>query len=208
MTQTINTMSSQEQEDANLYRLYQALLTEGDTPTIDTHAPFGAWLDTAMQMHQARVRYGVPGVKAYVRSINNLKQKTPLDKRLITLLSSEPPAVHLSTAKAKSICPQMIVRERATVPTLPEAAHLPSGLSQGASPWIDEYISYSRLASPEGYEDFHSACGLWVLSTVAARRVCLRLQRKTIYPSLMLVLTARTTLFAKTTTAEVAKDLL
>ena len=119
---------------------------------------------------------------------------------LYRLASQQPPAPRAGT--------EALPQDEMGVPTLPVSARLAADLSLGACHWLEVYKQYSRAASPEGYEDFHLACGLWVLSTVAARRVCLRLQRKAIYPSLMLVLTARTTLFAKTTTAEVAKELI
>ncbi len=39
------------------------------------------------------------------------------------------------------------------------------------SPWLDAYIAYSRAWSPRAPASFHEACGLWLLSTIAARRV-------------------------------------
>jgi RecA-family ATPase len=85
------TQTTHQREDVNLYRLYQALITDPDIPAIDTYAPFGPWLDIAMGMHEARVKDGIAGVKGYIRAFNNLKQKTDVEKRLIQLLSGEAP---------------------------------------------------------------------------------------------------------------------
>ena len=37
--------------------------------------------------------------------------------------------------------------------------------------WLEEYVDLSRIWSPRAYDDFHEACGLWLLSTIAARRL-------------------------------------
>jgi Protein of unknown function (DUF3987) len=100
-----------------------------------------------------------------------------------------------------------VISDEPLVPPLPEGVALASEVSQGASPWLDAYEAYSRQVSPEGYDDFHIACGLWVLSTVAARRVYVPLSKR-VYTPLALALTARTSLFAKTTTASAAITLL
>lgn len=92
-------------------------------------------------------------------------------------------------------------------PALPDSVKLPPHLSAGACPWLDDYISYSRVVSPEGYEDFHEACGIWLLSTVAGRRVKIPFSRKQ-YTPLMIAMVARTSLYAKSNTAEAAISVL
>ena len=92
-------------------------------------------------------------------------------------------------------------------PALPENAYIASELATGACPWLDEYIRYSRQVSPEGYEDFHEACGLWILATVAGRRIKIPFSRKQ-YTPLMIALVARTSLYAKSNTAEAAISVL
>ncbi len=91
-------------------------------------------------------------------------------------------------------------------PTLPEIAQLPEGLSQGACRWLEEYVQYSKQVSPEGYEQFHEACGLWILSTIAARRIKIPLNKQ--YTPLMIILVAETSLYAKSETAQVAINVL
>lgn len=88
-------------------------------------------------------------------------------------------------------------------PPLPASARLPADLGRDASPWLDSYIAFSRRWSPRAFDGFHEACGLWVLSTVAARRVVLHLG-KPFYTLLYIALTARTSLYAKSTTADIA----
>jgi|SRR5579885_1038615 len=93
-------------------------------------------------------------------------------------------------------------------PALPERARLPPALAQGACPELDWYEAYSREASPEAWDEFHVFCGLWMLSTINARRSCLRLGAKVVYGNLMLALCADSSMFAKSTTAGIAKSLI
>ena len=79
------------QADRKLYDLYQILVTESDPPPLEAYMPLGEWLNIAREMHHLRVKEGIPGVKSYIRALNNLKQKTDLEKRLIQLLSGGPP---------------------------------------------------------------------------------------------------------------------
>lgn len=93
------------------------------------------------------------------------------------------------------------------VPQLPEEARLPEDLGVYACPWLDEYIEFSRIWSPESFDDYHVACGLFVLSTVAAGRVVFDLggPRKT---NLNIMLVGRTSIHAKSTASIIAKNLL
>ena len=75
------------------------------------------------------------------------------------------------------------------------------------SPWLAEYIRYSHSVSPEGFVDFHISSGLWSLATVASRRIYVPLAKR-IYTPLAIALVARTSLFAKTTTANAAMNVL
>ncbi len=45
------------------------------------------------------------------------------------------------------------------------------------------YVEFSKKASPEGYEDFHMFCALWLLSVVVARRVYVWLAQKKSIPT-------------------------
>lgn len=86
--------------------------------------------------------------------------------------------------------------------TLPEYAQLDPELSKNASPWLASYVAFSKRWSPRAYEGFHEAVALWLLSTVAARRVVLHLGGPR-FPSLYIALAARTSLYAKSTTTDI-----
>ena len=93
------------------------------------------------------------------------------------------------------------------IPPLPIAVQHDPELAAQASPWLDEYIRFSRRWSPRAHDDFHESVGLWMLSTVAARRVALDLGKRR-YTSLYIALCSRTSVFAKSTTAEIAQVIL
>jgi hypothetical protein len=73
--------------------------------------------------------------------------------------------------------------------------------------WLDDYIAFSREWSPRSWEGFHEDCGLWLMSTVAARRVAYNMGKRR-YPSLYIALAARSSFWAKSTATEIATDVL
>jgi putative DNA primase/helicase len=81
--------------DRNLWMLYQALImaessSEPPLPLKD-YKPLGQWRSIAAELYDAWVRSGVSGVKTYVKSFNNLKEKDDLETRFLRLLCSEEP---------------------------------------------------------------------------------------------------------------------
>jgi len=88
-------------------------------------------------------------------------------------------------------------------PALPDSARLDADLGLDACQWLDDYIAFSRKWSPRSFDGFHEACGLWLLSTIAARRVVLNFG-KPFYTPLYIALTARTSLYAKSTVGDIA----
>jgi len=93
------------------------------------------------------------------------------------------------------------------IPPLPEAVEHDPAMAAKASPWLDAYVKFSRQWSPRAHDDFHESVGLWLLSTIAARRVALELGKRR-YTSLYIALASRTSVFAKSTTAEIAQAVL
>jgi hypothetical protein len=87
-------------------------------------------------------------------------------------------------------------------PLLPKHAVLPLHLADDAAPWLEAYIDHSRRWSPRAAQGFHTAVGLWMLSTIAARRLRVEIGSP-MYPALSLALVARSTLYAKTTTVRI-----
>lgn len=92
-------------------------------------------------------------------------------------------------------------------PQLPPEAKVPEDHGLDACPWLDEYVEFSRIWSPESFDGYHEACGLAVLSIAAAGRVVFNMSglRKT---NLNILLVGRTSIYAKSTVSKIAKDLL
>lgn len=63
--------------------------------------------------------------------------------------------------------------ENSSVPflELSPSARLDKELQKYACSWLDEYILFSMKWSPQSFPGYHEACGLMILSTVAARRI-------------------------------------
>lgn len=95
----------------------------------------------------------------------------------------------------------------ASMPALPERAQFDPEIGRDASPWLDEYIKYSRRWSPRTFSGAHEAVGLWVLSGVAARRVVADFGGLR-HTSLSMALVARTSVWAKSTTASIGKQMI
>lgn len=93
------------------------------------------------------------------------------------------------------------------IPPLSTAARLDPELGKDACPWLDRYISFSRKWSPRSFDGFHETIGLWVLSTVAARRVVCHFGGER-FTNLYMLLAGRTTMHAKSSAAAIGKDCL
>jgi DNA polymerase I-like protein with 3'-5' exonuclease and polymerase domains len=101
----------------------------------------------------------------------------------------------------------------AVVRPLPDGARLPDAERRRAAAavavWLGPYAAASAQLVPRAPARFHRAAGLAVLCTAIARRARLTLTgTKHLYPSLMPVLCARSTVYAKTETLNVARDAL
>ena len=83
---------------------------------------------------------------------------------------------------------------------LPSALRVSDALAAQASPTLDAMIAYFKRWATRSYEGYHEAVALWVLSTIAARRVWLP-WRNGVWPALYIMLVADSTVNAKTTAA-------
>lgn len=97
-------------------------------------------------------------------------------------------------------------------PPLPPEISLGGGDadSDGVLPpgsWLDDYVSYAQQTSPMTPALFHEAAGLWVASTVIARRLRLPMAFDDIFPNLYIGWVATTTLWNKTTALNIARRL-
>ncbi|MDP9314497.1 MAG: YfjI family protein [Chloroflexota bacterium] len=118
--------------------------------------------------------------------------------------------VHNTSASAqpKAVAEEIPVHGAAIgidVPPLPKSAFLSPELGKDACLWLDEYIAWSRKWSPRSYQRSHEACGLWLLSVIAARRVVAHLGGER-YPNLYIAQCGRTSLWAKSTVAKIAVE--
>src|SRR5207248_724248 len=91
----------------------------------------------------------------------------------------------------------------AAVPALPDYALMDPGLLHDACPWLDAYVSYGESVSPMTPPSFHESAGLWLVSTVIARRLMLPMAFAQVYPNLFVAWLARTTVWRKTTALDV-----
>ena len=98
-------------------------------------------------------------------------------------------------------------RTEHSCPPLPNGLLFSPELTRGVLPSREEYIRYSKEVSPEGYKDYNEAKFWSMLSTVADRRIAIPLSTKQ-YTPLYIILTARSTLYAKTATANVMRKIL
>jgi hypothetical protein len=101
----------------------------------------------------------------------------------------------------------ILVDDDRNVPPLPAYARLPENLGRDACRWLDDYVGFSQTWSPRSFDGFHEACGLWLLSTVAARRVLVHYGRPR-YTNLYFLLAGRTTMHAKSSATDIARQLL
>jgi hypothetical protein len=92
-------------------------------------------------------------------------------------------------------------------PPLPDEAKVDEALAATASPWLDEYTTFSRKWAPRAFDEFHEAGRLFVLSTAAARRIKIRFGPG-VYTSQYMAMASRTTLYTKSTAADLAVEFL
>lgn len=96
-----------------------------------------------------------------------------------------------------------ILSSNSDTPPLPSSVQLPESLGDGACDWLDEYIQFSRKWAPRAYDGFHEAIGVWLLSTIGARRLYVDMGKQR-FTNLYIALIARTSFFTKTTATEIA----
>lgn len=88
---------------------------------------------------------------------------------------------------------------------------LPETLRQdrtGMRTWLDEYVTHSAYWAPRAAPSYHAAVGLWVLSTIAARRIVCRMGSRDVYPTLFLALVSHSGLWTKTEAASIGVKML
>ncbi len=174
-------------------RRYILELKKGKMP-LDRLENFGQWESVIIQIESFYVRCRADAEKL-TDMIDSLCQFNGELRELLTIRPS---------------LEEVLADDKPTFdyPPLPENVQIDPHHARGACRFLDVYTAYSTEASPEGYEEFHPFCGLWLLSLVSARRVYLQLRKKRFYGNLMIALCADTSAVAKSQTARVAIDLL
>lgn len=74
--------------------------------------------------------------------------------------------------------------------------------------WIDEYVSWASKRSPLTPSHFHQNIALTIACANIARRVHVQLPHEKLYPNLYTLIVAVTTVHAKTTAFNLARDLI
>jgi hypothetical protein len=120
-------------------------------------------------------------------TVSTLSRQIP---HLRELLETERPA---ATTPAR-------VDETFGMPPLPEPVRPNEALAAQASPTLDLIIAYIKHWATRSYEGYHEAAALWVLATIAARRIKLP-WRDGIWPSLYFLFVSRSGRLAKTEAA-------
>lgn len=103
-------------------------------------------------------------------------------------------------AELLSASPPARVDETFGMPPLPESIRPNVALAAQASPTLDLIIAYIKHWATRSYEGYHEAAALWVLATIAARRIKLP-WRDGIWSSLYFLFVSRSGRLAKTEAA-------
>lgn len=96
-------------------------------------------------------------------------------------------------------------------PKLPEEARLTPEQEREAAHgriWLDEYMSWAHQACPLAPDIFHEAMAMWLLATVATRRMKVSIGGEDIYPNLYVLIVAKTSVYRKTTAMKQAQKVL
>lgn len=80
-----------------------------------------------------------------------------------------------------------------------EAIEVYEHLSPDTARWLFEYVKFAKIASPMTPAPFHQAAALFAVSTIIARRLCIKVSTEEIFPNLFILFLARSTIYSKTT---------
>jgi len=105
---------------------------------------------------------------------------------------------HVEHLRASTRFPFVDLRPR--MPPLPTAV---TCASPQLETWLSTYVQHSQEWAPRAAPGYHAAVALWVLSTVAARRIVVHTGSHDVYPTLFLALIGESTLWTKSTTAAI-----
>lgn len=166
------------------------------------------YLDLRSELKEHTKKYPPSkGMADFLIELDDIEEKTNGNKiPLINTIKSKEKEIraYLKPEKASS---KEDTSNESLMPPLPEHVKFLPEVSKGACPLRDEYIKYSEQISPEGYHDFHDGSFWFMLSTIAARRIYADFS-KSLFTPLYIIFAARSSLWAKSFTASVVKDVL
>lgn len=99
----------------------------------------------------------------------------------------------------EALPPLELVKLRPALPPEAELTMEQRKTAKEGRKWLDECVRWAMASCPLAPEIFHEAMALWLLSTVATRRMKLSIGGEDIYPNLYVMIIAKTTLFHKST---------
>jgi hypothetical protein len=169
---------------ATLAREYIQSLLEGERPG-DRAETFGVYEDAVSTVEEV-----------YTRTHGNKKK---VEQALEAVARTQPALASVIAPPKEEQAPLM--------PELPRGVLLPSKLAQGLCPWFDETVDYLKQCSPRAHSSHTRGTALWILSTVAARRVCADYGNGA-YTPLYVAIVAPSTVWGKTTTVKAGKTIL
>ncbi len=165
-------------------------LLDGNAPNGIAPADCGPWADTVQALFDAHAAGGSGAAR----------------KAWDAIARTQPGAAQLVAGDIRQIR-AAAAQAADDMPELPKRVQFPAELGASASPWLNAYIEHSRHWSPRSFDDFHEAIGIWILSTVAARRIVAHVGKPQFTP-LCIALAGRSSIHAKTTAAEIGMDTL
>lgn len=166
-----------------LAREYIQELLKGNKP--ETHSDFGPWNHIIEHVKEAFDQSGG----------NTEKLET-----VLTALCYHEHALAVLLTPAGSDSKTSVVFDKQGVPQLPEKCKRNEALADQASPTLDAMIDYFKLWATRSYDGYHESVAVWVLSTIAARRVFLN-WRRGVWTPIYVMLVSGTTGHAKTEAA-------
>jgi Protein of unknown function (DUF3987) len=206
-----NVQLTQEVLDKNVTQVTKALIETGYPPDPLPDIGGYTWLlqTIAKVMLDAPHQLAREGMLKAIRHHPNNKPYDDLLKRGFDPQPAKPPVKQRSDPqREKPASGVEIIPEEITAPPL-DYSILDPELARGACPWLDEeYVPFSRIWSPRAPDIHHIGCGLWVLSTIAMRRLAAQEGRVMQPTPLYIQLVAPSSVWGKTTTARIAVDLL
>jgi len=143
-----------------------------------------------------------------------LRLKDYLDSTPTLKVVTREPALPATTETPTAKTPVMVIPQAPAKhlrPPLPEFARLTveqEAMAATGRKWLDGYLAWTKQSCALAPEIFHEAMALWLLATIATRRIKIAIGGQEIYPNLYVLVIAKTSLYRKSTAMGKAKEAL